>query len=150
MMRALCLLACCALLSACEGQPTAVVALPVGVVPVYPYAGTAPGAPGGAPPTTGIPVPDGMYAGVATPLVTDGGVCFESREVTGFQVQGNRVSFGGFQGPIDGTDSVQLVYGTDWIFGQFQGGLFQGQLVMQGARDNVGCSYTMTLRRVGN
>jgi len=141
-------------------QPPAVLLdTPMGVTPLY-SPQPAQAMPGGmvAPPPgleATLPVPaqmvsrDGSYAGTAEPLVTGGGLCIEARQVSGFRVKGNSVRFGGFRGTIAADNGLQMVYGRDWIIGQFEGATFQGQLDLGGGFDMMACTYMLNLQRVG-
>jgi hypothetical protein len=54
-----------------------------------------------------------------------------------------------FRGTIAPSGSVQMVYGQDWIFGQFEGATFRGQLDLRGRFGAPGCTYQFSLERVG-
>jgi hypothetical protein len=154
----------CPLLLGCSGNngwqpPTVMLDTPTGVTPIF---SPAPAMPGGlvAPPpgleNSALPVPtqqvnrDGSYVGTAEPLQTGGGQCIATRQVSGFRVQGNSVRFGGFRGTIGANNGVQMVYGQDWIFGQFDGPTFRGQIDLRGRFDSPGCTYELTLQRAGS
>ena len=151
----------CVLLAGCSGSgPTVLMDTPTGVTPIYTPAPATPVMPGGnigpppglgnQPPSPVRPVdPSGSYAGTAVPLVTDGGLCIQNRPVGGFRVRGNSVRYGGFRGTIAPGGSVQMVYGQDWIFGQFEGATFRGQLDLRGRFGSPGCTYMLSLERVG-
>jgi hypothetical protein len=94
----------------------------------------------------------GTYAGVMEPLSTAGGDinCLSTIQITGWYVDGNRVRFGRFHGIIDGDDALQMVYGGDWITGQFDGATFHGQLIDYGTRNTgPGCAFMISVQRVG-
>jgi hypothetical protein len=152
----------CLLLLGCSGGngpqlPTVVLATPTGVVPVY---SPPPAMPGGVigPPANlenTPPVPaqqvdrNGNYTGTAEPLDTGGGLCVTTRKVGNFRVHGNRVRYGGFRGTIDANNGLQMVSGTNWIIGQFEGATFHGQLDLMGRFGSPGCSYMFNLQRTG-
>jgi hypothetical protein len=92
----------------------------------------------------------GTYGGVMKPLDTGGGLCISNRKVTGFHVRGRSVRFGQFRGTIAPDNGLQMVVGQTWIFGQFEGPDFRGQIDFPGGRFGApGCTYLMTLQRVG-
>jgi hypothetical protein len=92
----------------------------------------------------------GTYAGVAEPLDTGGGMCISNRKVGGFHVRGRSVRWGQFRGTVAPDGGVQMVMGQDWIYGQFEGPDFRGQLDIPAGRFGApGCSFLMTLQRVG-
>jgi hypothetical protein len=154
-IRSLCLVSTCLMLFACS-TPTVVLDTPTGVVPLN---APTPAMPGGlaAPPPglepTSPPMQavsrDGSYTGTATVLVTGGGLCTEALKVSGFEVRGQRASFGGFRGTIAGDGGLQMAYGQDWIIGQFEGATFRGQLNTLGRFDAPGCNYLLNLQRTG-
>jgi hypothetical protein len=148
----------CLVLFGCSGPPTVVLDTPTGVVPLDSPAPVA--MPGGlAAPPPGLepmsPAPakgvsrNGTYTGTATVLVTNGGLCTDTLKVSGFDVQANSARFGGFRGTIASDGRVQMVYGQDWIAGQFDGATFQGQLDLLGRFDSPGCTYMLNLQRTG-
>ena len=92
---------------------------------------------------------DGNYMGTAAPLDTGGGLCLQTRKVGNFFVRGNRVRYGGFHGTIDGDNGLQMIYGSDWIIGQFEGATFHGQLDLNGRFGALGCTYLLNLQRAG-
>jgi len=157
----------CPLLLACSGNngwqpPTVVLDTPSGPTPIYsPTPTPTPTMPGGlvGPPpgleTSATPVPaspgsrGGSYSGVAEPLQTGGGLCLQTRPVSGFHVRGNTVRYGGFRGTIDANNGLQMVYGRDWIIGQFDGATFHGQLDLNGRFGAPGCTYELSLQRTG-
>ena len=128
---------------------------PTGVTPIYT---PAPAMPGGsiAPPPGLEPSPpapltlanrDGNYAGTAVPLDTGGGLCISNQRVGNFRVHGNSVRYGGFRGRIAQDGGLQMVYGQDWIIGQFEGATFHGQLDLNGRFNVPGCTYMLNLAR---
>lgn len=145
----------CWLLLGCSGTgPNVMLASSPGVTAVYPYSGTVSGAPWPGTATTAstanlAPAQDGTYAGQAVPLSTGGGFCWQSHDVDNFQLHGGSVRYEGFNGKIDANNSVQMVYGTRRLIGQFTGDVFQGQLITTGAQQDNGCVFALTLRRVG-
>ena len=150
-MRRIVLAVGCLMLAQCSGSnapqvPNVVLATPAGIAPIY-----TPNAPGPLPPPT-VPQPvdpSGVYAGVAEPLSTGGGICIRPIRMGGFHVQGNTVRFGRFNGAIDAQNGLQMTYAGQWIVGQFEGASFHGQLeVPTRTRFGLGCSYVVTLRRV--
>lgn len=92
---------------------------------------------------------DGMYAGTADVLTTGGGLCLQNRQVTNFRVRGDAVRFGVYRGRIDADGGLQMVYGQNWIVGQFEGATFHGQFEIPGRFGSPGCSYLLSLARVG-
>ena len=150
------------LLSACSGNgtfrpPSVVVDTPTGAVPLYT---PTPAATNGlAVPPAGLegplPVPEqyvdrsGSYAGTAVPLDTGGGVCLNTLQVKGFRVRGNTARFGGYRGTIDANSGLQMVFGQNWIVGQFDGTTFHGQFDLY-QRYGPGCTYMLSLQRVGS
>lgn len=156
-MRRLAAVGVCWLLLGCSGNgqgPTVMLASSPGVTAVYPYSGTVSGAPWPGTATTPsaadlTPAQDGTYAGQAVPLSTGGGFCWQARDVGDFQLHGGTVRYGGFNGHIDANNSVQMVYGTKRLIGQFAGDAFRGQLITTGAQQDNGCVFALTLRRVG-
>jgi hypothetical protein len=148
----------CVLLAGCSGTaPTVLLDTPTGVKPIYQPSPAMPGGLVGPPPgLNGQPPPpvrrgdlSGTYAGTAVPLNTGGGLCIQNQRVGGFRVRGNSVRYGGFRGTIAPGGSVQMVYGQDWIFGQFEGATFRGQLDLRGRFGAPGCTYQFSLERVG-
>ncbi len=155
-----------ALLGACTavyqgaGPPTVMLSSPFGPPTVVSGGGAAAMPPGGSlaipPPNLMPPAPQqlaavdrsGTYGGTATVMDSGGGVCLQNQTVRNFRVQGNRVRWGGFHGTIAPDKGLQMVYGTTWIYGQFVGDAFQGQLSQWGDFNNPGCTYVMELHRV--
>jgi hypothetical protein len=149
--------AACVWLAACSAGPTVLVDTPSGVTPIYTPSpampdGLAPPPPGlGASPSVPLtPVNrDGNYAGTAVPLDTGGGICISNQQVGNFRVRRNTVRYGGFSGRIAPDGGLQMVYGQDWIIGQFEGATFHGQLDLNGRFGAPGCTYMLSLDRVG-
>jgi hypothetical protein len=145
--------------------PTVELDTPTGVTTLYSPAPEIPGgAPAVPPPGLMIPPPDqsstasaskparprsGTYAGIAEPLDTGGGLCISNRKVAGFHVHGSAVQYGRFHGTIAADNGLQMVLGQTWIFGQFEGPIFRGQLDIPGNFGAPGCTYMLTLERVG-
>jgi hypothetical protein len=149
------------LLAGCTGHgPQVVLDTPTGPTTLYSPAPEVPGVPpppgmgmpslqqGGPPPPPPGPR-SGTYAGVAEPLDTGGGICIRNRQVGGFHVHGNAVRYGQFRGTIGPDNGLQMVSGQTWIYGQFEGPTFRGQLDIPAAFNNLGCTYMLTLNRVG-
>jgi hypothetical protein len=90
-----------------------------------------------------------MYAGTAVPLDTGGGACLYDQQVGNFRVRGNSVRYGGFRGTIAADGGLQMVSAQDWIIGQFEGPAFHGQLDLYGRFGAPGCTYMLSLQRVG-
>ena len=153
----LCLAFACLPLSDCSGGPTVVVDTPTGVVPLDAPAPVMPGGLAAPPPGLEPASPvagqgvsrDGTYTGTATVLTTGGGLCRDTLTVSGFTVSGSRARFGGFRGTIAADGGLQMVYGRDWIVGQFDGASFHGQLDVLGRFDSPGCNYMLNLQRTG-
>jgi hypothetical protein len=151
----ICLVPVCMTVFGCSGPPTILLATPTGVEPLYTPAPSMP--PGLAAPPPGLepssPLPaqgvsrNGGYTGTATVLVTGGGLCRETLTVSGFVVRGTRARFGGFRGTIAADGGLQMVYGRDWIVGQFEGATFHGQLDTLGRFGSPGCTYMLNLER---
>jgi len=144
--------------AACSsGPPSVVLDTASGAVPLFTPQSAMPGA-GIAPPPgldPAAPAPaqtgdrSGTYAGVAVPLNTGGGICIQNRQVTNFRVRGRSARFGGFRGTIAPDGIVEMAFGQDWIVGQFDGPTFNGHLNLNGRRTVLGCTYMLTLHRVG-
>lgn len=145
------------LLSGCSGGPAVLLDTPAGVTPIYT---PSPDMPGGlvAPPpglANSLPPParpinrNGTYAGTAVPLDAGGGICMSNQQVGNFHVRGNAVRYGGFRGHIQPDGGLQMVYGQNWIIGQFEGAAFHGQLDLNGRFNEEGCTYMLSLQRVG-
>lgn len=107
---------------------------------------------GGTPPPPPPPLPhgslSGTYAGVAVPLNTGGGRCFQNESVGNFQVNGLAVRWGNTQGVATPDGGLEMVYGSVRVFGWFYQDAFRGQLSLPGLRNEPGCTYTLLLRRV--
>ncbi len=164
-MRA-CLRACvvptCLVVFGCSGVPNVVLDTPSGPValnspaPAMPVPGGSVGPPPGmdvmqqsgsaAPTNVGR---NGTYSGTAEPLDTGGGMCISTQAVDGFVVRGNSVHYGRFRGRIAADGGLQMVYGQNWIVGQFEGPTFHGQLDIQGGFNSFGCTYLFSLSRTG-
>jgi hypothetical protein len=149
----------CLVLFGCSGPPTVVLDTPTGVVPLdSPVPVAMPGGlaapPPGLEPMSPLPAKavsrNGTYTGTAIVLVTNGGLCTDTLKVSGFDVQGNSARFGGFRGTIAPDGRVQMVYGQDWIAGQFDGATFHGQLDLLGRFGSPGCTYMLNLERTGS
>ena len=153
----------CVFLPGCSGNngwqpPTVVLDTPTGATPIYSPPPGMPGGQVGPPPglensamtSPAQPISrDGSYVGTAEPLETGGGLCIATQQVSGFRVRGNSVRYGRFRGTIAGNNSVQMVSGQDWIFGQFDGGTFRGQLDLRGRFGAPGCTFALNLQRTG-
>jgi hypothetical protein len=86
---------------------------------------------------------DGTYAGEATWTSGPQWACPERIKIVDFRVSGARVAFGGFSGSIQPNGSIQMVYGTTWIAGQFSpGGQFNGSMSQEGGACTWGISLT--------
>ncbi len=110
-------------------------------------------APGSGP---AVPVPtqgagrNGTYSGNAELLSTAGGMCTSGMRVDNFKVHGNSVRFGQFHGTIAPDGGLQMVSDQTWIFGQFEGATFRGQVNGAGGRGGgPGCTFMLTLERTG-
>jgi hypothetical protein len=158
------------LLVACSGNgpqmPSVMLTSGPVVVPIYPppspqqsaqsilggTIGLAPGMESALPTPARAVGRSGTYAGVMEPLSTAGGNtnCISTVQITGWHVYGNRVRFGQFHGTIDADDGLQMVYGRDWITGQFDGVTFRGQLIDYGTGSTgPGCSFMISVQRIG-
>jgi hypothetical protein len=137
----------------CSGPPTVLLDTPTGVVPLNAPAPVMPGGlaapPPGLEPLSPLPAHgisrDSSYIGTATVLDTGGGLCTETLKVSDFVVLGATGRFGGFRGTIAADGGVQMVYGQDWIVGQFEGATFHGQLNILGRFGSPGCTYMLNL-----
>jgi hypothetical protein len=142
-------------LAACAGGPPAIILdTAAGPVPLNNAASAElAGPPPGIEPAAFFPTPgaglDGTYAGTADVLTTDGGLCIQNLKVKDFRVRGNAARYGGYRGRIEPDGGLQMVYGQDWIIGQFEGATFHGQIEVRGRFDSPGCSYLLSLVRVG-
>jgi hypothetical protein len=147
----------CLVLVGCSGGPSVVVDTPTGVTPIYAPPPAMPGGGIGPPPGMqgSLPLPSqmvdrtGSYAGTAVPLDTGGGICIQSAKVGNFFVRGNSVRYGRFRGRIDANNGLQMVNGQQWIIGQFDGATFHGQLDLPGGFNSSGCTYMLSLERIG-
>ena len=147
--------AICLVLAGCSGVPSIVLDTPTGVTPIYTPPLAMPGGNIGPPPgmPASLPVPgqmvdrSGTYTGTAVPLDTGGGICLATKTVSNFIVRGDSVRYGGFHGRIDGNNGLQMVYGTRWIIGQFDGATFHGQFELTGGFNFPGCTYMLNLER---
>jgi hypothetical protein len=151
----ICLVPACMIVFGCSGPPTVLLDTPTGVVPLNAPAPVMPGGlaapPPGLEPSSPLPAEgvgrDGSYTGTATVLDTGGGLCRETLKVSGFVVRGTSARFGGFRGTIAADNGLQMVYGRDWIVGQFEGATFHGQLEILGRFGSPGCTYMLNLER---
>ena len=143
--------ACLALASCAGGPPSVTINTAAGQTPIYTPAARQPSGQLSAPPTSRPADRSGTYAGNAVPLDTGGGLCITNQKVSGFTVRGKSVRYGSYRGTIDANDGVQMVAGQNWIIGQFEGPVFSGQLdtTERGRGMARGCSYLLTLQRVG-
>jgi hypothetical protein len=91
---------------------------------------------------------DGVYSGVAVPLDTGGGVCITTQPIDGFRVTGDQVRWGLFRGRING-NNLQMVQGSTWVMGQFDGNRFGGQITTYGRRGSMGCTFQVSLTKTG-
>jgi hypothetical protein len=150
----------CLMLVACSGGPSIVLDTPTGPTPIYTPSPPTPAMPGGGigpppgmqgslPPPTQAINRSGSYAGTAVPLDTGGGICVQSEKVGNFFVRGNSVRYGRFRGRIDANNGLQMINGNQWIVGQFDGATFHGQLDLPGGLNFSGCTYMLSLERVG-
>ena len=64
-------------------------------------------------------------------------------------VRGNSVRFGGYRGRIAADGGLQMVNGSTWIVGRFDGPTFRGQIDMNQGFGNLVCTFMLTLQRVG-
>jgi hypothetical protein len=152
-----CLVPACLLLFGCSTPPTVLLDTPTGVVPLNAPAPVMPSGLAAPPPglEPSAPIPpqgvsrDGVYTGTAAVLDTAGGLCTNTLNVSDFAVRGTSARFGGFRGTIAADGGLQMVYGQDWIVGQFQGATFHGQLSTMGRFDSPGCTYMLNLQRAG-
>jgi hypothetical protein len=157
-VRSIAFLVGCLIAAGCTGTPPSVVmATPTGLVPITTpqpaMPGGAVGPPPGLEPAAAAPAlpgdRSGNYGGTAEPVITGGGLCLGTQRVSNFLVRGNRVHFGGFRGTIAQDGMLQMVFGSQWIIGQFNGATFQGQFYIPGRFGQVGCQFAMNLERVG-
>ena len=151
------LAAACTTVIPASGPPTVIRSNPFGsrVVstsqPVVQPGGTLAAPPAGlernrpATPTGGDR--SGVYGGIAVPLSTGGGICLANQTITGFKVNGNSVRWGRFRGTIAADNGLQMVNGDTWVFGQFVGDRFDGQISTTSRLSGPGCSFRMSLER---
>jgi hypothetical protein len=106
--------------------------------------------PGVGPQQIGPPLPpssplghSGRYNGKMQALVSAGARCTEFRPVEGFRVDGRSVAYGPFRGRIANDGSLQMIYGQNWVVGQFGPGIFRGTITYQVPP----CQYAMLLQR---
>jgi hypothetical protein len=78
-----------------------------------------------------------------------GGPCIQSREISGFHVRDHAVWYGPLHGTIDTQSGVQMTNGQTWIYGEFEGEAFAGQMDVPGPQGGVGCTYRLNLGRIG-
>jgi len=150
-------LALCLLLASCGGGPAVLLDTPTGVTPIYTPSSDMPGGLVAPPPglANSLPPPaqsanrNGTYSGTAVPLDTGGGICVSNQQVGNFRVRGNSVRYGGFRGRIQPDGGLQMVYGQNWIIGQFEGATFHGQLDLNARFNEQGCTYMLSLQRTG-
>jgi hypothetical protein len=154
------LAAACALLVSCAGE-TVLLDTPTGVTSLTSPGPVMPGGLAAPPPGMDSPIPtaggpitgptdlSGAYAGTAVPLNTGGGQCLQNQPVSGFRVRGNSVRFGGYRGRIAADGGLQMVNGSTWIVGRFDGPTFRGQIDMNQGFGNLVCTFMLTLQRVG-
>lgn len=147
---------CGLFLAGCSGGgPAVLVDTPAGVTPIYAPSPAMPGGLAAPPPglANSLPSPtqsvnrNGNYAGTAVPLDTGGGICLSDQQVGNFRVRGNAVRYGGFRGHIEPDGGLQMVFGQDWIIGQFEGATFHGQLDLNGRFNQPSCTYMLSLQR---
>ncbi len=149
----------CTTISQNGGPPTVIKSTPFGSTVIS--QGGQPVSPGSSlasPPAnlgsdSPAPIPgggrDGSYSGTAVPLNTGGGVCIQNQTISDFDVKGDTVRWGRFRGRIQ-NDGLQMVHGDTWVFGQFEGNRFNGQISSSRPRGGgLGCSFMMTLERTG-
>ena len=140
-------------------SPTVAVSTPPGVTQLSSDVPDIPGAPPAMAPlpslTMGSAAPEptastrsGTYTGVAWPMGSGGGPCADSRAITGFHVRGHTVQYP-LRGTIDTQKGVQMTNGQTWIYGQFEGDAFAGQMEVLGPGGGAGCTYLMNLSRMG-
>lgn len=70
-----------------------------------------------------------------------GGRCTSRVPLTGWQVNGNQVTFGAFNGTIGSDGSLTMQSGPSYISGRFTGSHFQGRFYRPGPF----CNYAMSL-----
>jgi hypothetical protein len=97
-------------------------------------------------PPTGPYGHEGLYAGEMQVLNSAGARCAQFHRTEGFRVSGRSVAYGAFRGRITDNGSLQMIYGQNWVVGQFGPGLFRGTITYQVPP----CRYAMLLRRVAD
>jgi hypothetical protein len=119
----------------CSGSgqlPTVNLGTPNGPVPVLDLgrAGTPPaGAPAVPPAAVAAGDLSGVYGGWASVLQNPGQGCQNQIRIINFRVNGQQVRFGAFSGTVRADGALRMVFGQDWITGQFVvGPRFQGRL----------------------
>jgi hypothetical protein len=150
------LAAACTTVIPSSGPPTVIRSTPFGsqVVsggqPVVQPGGTLAAPPAGLepnrPPAAAVDR-SGIYGGTAVPLNTGGGLCITNQTISGFKVNGNSVRWGRFRGTIAADNGLQMVNGDTWVFGQFVGNRFDGQISTISRLRGPGCSFMMSLER---
>jgi hypothetical protein len=134
--------------------PTVAVGTPPGVTQLSSDVPEIPGAPpamaplptlamGSAPPAPSVSIRSGTYTGIAWPMGSGGGPCADSPGISGFHVRGHTVQYGPLRGTIDTQKGVQMTNGQTWIYGQFEGEAFAGQMDVLGPGGGAGCTYLM-------
>lgn len=76
-------------------------------------------------------------------------MCVTNQRVNDFRVDGNSVRWGRFRGTVSPDNRLQMVQGNTWVFGQFAGTRFEGQISTRGP-SGPGCTLAMTLERTGS
>ena len=112
---------------------------------------------GGLSRPAGAPLPpgplvgfDGIYIGAAVAEEYGTTLCPTPMPISNFQVGGNIVRFGGFQGPVAFDGSVLLPFAGMWLMGWFQGPTFFGYVDAGASSTQLyGCFYTISVRRLG-
>jgi len=124
--------------------PSVILETPAGPVPL---SSSPPGVAGSwASPGQAV-IQDGIYAGGAVVLTSDGGLCTKALAISDFVVKDGSVRFGRFHGTIDPDGGLQMVSAGVWIVGQFDGAVFRGQLSVPGPVEEPGCTYVLNLER---
>nr|WP_294520247.1 hypothetical protein [uncultured Rhodopila sp.] len=154
------LAAACTTIIPGSGPPTIIRSSPLGsqVVsgpqPVVQPGGTLAAPPAGLesnrPPAAASVDRSGIWSGTAVPLNTGGGVCIANQTIRDFKVTGNSVRWGRFRGTIAADNGLQMVNGNTWVFGQFVGNRFDGQISTSTRANGPGCSFMMTLERTSS
>jgi hypothetical protein len=88
---------------------------------------------------------DGVYAGTAQALDSDGAQCAAFRHPSNFRVEGRAVTFGPFRGTIGPEGGLRMIYGQSTVVGHFEADTFRGVVTFHVPP----CRYAMKLRRVG-